>query len=134
MGTTEGVTEAGAVTKQTTETLMAGEQIIEALELADTECTANKNYEEQKSVNGAALLQPSRNPILAALDLEPEAYVLKVIEKVQSTALQDAILTLPFGKVVSLMGYINIWAYRVRTPNFDLNAVNLGDCRSGTSH
>lgn len=110
--------EATAVTKQTTETLMAGERIIEALDLADNERAAFKEYEEEKSrmsADDAIKLQPPpRNPVLAAYDIEPEAWVLRVVEKVQSTALQDALLVLPFGKVISLMGYLNIWAQRVR--------------------
>jgi U3 small nucleolar RNA-associated protein 12 len=105
------------VTKQTTETLMAGERIIEALDLADGERAMFREYEEERSrmsADDAIKLQPPpRNPVLAAYDIEPEAWVLRVVEKVQSTALQDALLVLPFGKVVSLMGYLNIWAQRV---------------------
>lgn len=109
--------EVSAVTKQTTETLMAGERIIEALDLADTERQMFHEYEEamsRLSEDDAMRLQPPpRNPILAAYDLTPDAYVLRVVEKVQSTALQDALLVLPFGKVVSLMAYLNIWAQKV---------------------
>ncbi|KAJ7507698.1 WD-repeat-containing protein [Mycena galericulata] len=107
--------EATGVTKQTTETLMAGERIIEALDLADGERALFREYEEAMSrMTGDAmrLAPPPRNAVLAAYDLEPEAWVLRVVERVQSTALQDALLVLPFGKVVSLMGYLNIWAQR----------------------
>lgn len=90
---------------------------MEALELADTERAAFKEYEEAMSrlaEDDAMRLQaPPRNPILASFDLEPEAYVLRVVEKVPSTALQDALLVLPFSNVVSLMGYLNIWAQNV---------------------
>jgi U3 small nucleolar RNA-associated protein 12 len=110
--------EATAVTKQTTETLMAGERIIEALDLADGERAVFREYEEDRSrmsTDDVIKLQPPpRNPVLAAYDIEPEAWVLRVVEKVQSTALQDALLVLPFGKVVSLMEYLNIWAQKVR--------------------
>jgi len=119
-GPTNGVSEAAeiaAVTKQTTETLMAGERIMEALDLADAERETFRDYEEtmsRMSENDAMRLQPPpRNPVLAAYDLEPEGYVLRVVEKVQSTALQDALLVLPFGKVVSLMAYLDIWAQKV---------------------
>ena len=119
-GPTNGVpqtAEIAAVAKQTTETLMAGERIMEALDLADTERETFREYEEAISrmpENDAMRLQPPpTNPVLAAYDLEPEAYVLRVVEKVQSTALQDALLVLPFGKVVSLMVYLNIWAEKV---------------------
>ncbi|KAJ7744543.1 WD-repeat-containing protein [Mycena maculata] len=107
--------EVTGVTKQTTETLMAGERIIEALDLADSERALFRDYEEAMSrMTGDAmrLAPPPRNAVLAAYDLEPEAWVLRVVERVQSAALQDALLVLSFGKVVSLMGYLNIWAQR----------------------
>lgn len=117
-GDAQAQAEATGVTKQTTETLMAGERIMEAIDLADSERAAFREYEEERSRLSSAdalkLQPPPRNPVLAAYDLEPEAYVLRVVERVHSTALQDALLVLPFGKVVSLMGYLNLWAQRVR--------------------
>ena len=109
--------EAAGVSKQTTETLMAGERIMEALELADNEIETFREYEEAKRKGGLAgtVAPPPRNPVLAAYDVEPEEWVLRVVEKVPGTALYDALLVLPFGKVVSLMRYLNIWAQRVRT-------------------
>ena len=109
--------EVSAVSKQTTETLMAGEKIMEALELADNERETFREYDEAMArlpADDAMRLQPPpRNPVLAAYELEPEAYVLKVVSQVQSTALHDALLVLPFGKIVSLMGYLNMWAAKV---------------------
>ncbi|KAJ3788819.1 WD-repeat-containing protein [Lentinula aff. detonsa] len=109
-------TEATSVSKQTSETLMAGERIMEAIDLADGERKVFREYEEamsRLSEDDAMRLQPPpRNPVLAAYDLEPDAYVLQVVERVQSTALHDALLALPFAKVVSLMEYLNIWAQK----------------------
>lgn len=79
---------------------MAGERIIEALDLADAE--------------RAQPPDAPRNPVLAALDQGPEEYVLRVVEKVSSTALHDALLVLPFANILSLMVYLNEWAQRVR--------------------
>ncbi|KAF9055211.1 WD40 repeat-like protein [Hymenopellis radicata] len=108
--------ETTAVSKQTAETLMDGERIMEALTLADDERRIFAEYEEsmaRSAPDDAMRLQPPpRNPVLAAYDLEPEAYVLRVVEKVHSTSLHDALLVLPFGKVVSLMNYLNIWAQK----------------------
>jgi U3 small nucleolar RNA-associated protein 12 len=59
------------------------------------------------------LQPPPKNQLLLQLKMEPDEYVLWVIEKVQSTALHDALLVLPFGKVVSLMVYLNMWAQKV---------------------
>ncbi|KAJ3805318.1 WD-repeat-containing protein [Lentinula aff. lateritia] len=108
--------EATGVSKQTGETLMAGERIMDALDLADGERRIFREYGEtisRMTEDDAVKLQPPpRNPVLAAYDLEPEAYVLKVVEKVHSTALHDALLALPFSKVISLMEYLNIWAQK----------------------
>ncbi|KZT24431.1 WD-repeat-containing protein [Neolentinus lepideus HHB14362 ss-1] len=108
--------EATAVSKQTTETLMAGERIIEALELADSERSIFREYEEAKATLGVEdaekLPPPTRNAVLVAYDLSPEAWVLRVVERIPGTALTDALLVLPFGKVVSLMAYLNIWAQK----------------------
>ncbi|RDB22656.1 putative WD repeat-containing protein C3D6.12 [Hypsizygus marmoreus] len=116
LGDTSTPAEATTVTKQTTETLMAGERIMEAIDLADNERSIFQTYHDDMarlSEDDAMRLQPPpRNPVLAAYDVEPDEYVLRVIEKVQSTALHDALLVLPFGKVVSLMIYLNIWAQK----------------------
>lgn len=113
-----GRAEVSGVTKQTTETLMAGEKIMEALGLADSERAAFADYEVEHSrlppMEAARLAPPERNAVLKAYDMEPEAYVLSVVERIQGPALQDALLVLPFGKVVSLMVYLNEWAKRVR--------------------
>ncbi|KAI0049634.1 WD-repeat-containing protein [Auriscalpium vulgare] len=106
--------EATGVSKQTTETLMAGERISEALDLADAERAIWAEYEKAKAgmplEDQVRVQPPSQNPLLAAQDTQPEAWVLRVVESVQSTALQDALLVLPFGKVTSLIVYLNIWA------------------------
>ncbi|KAG2348789.1 WD40 repeat-like protein [Suillus weaverae] len=108
--------EAAAVTKQTSETLMAGERIMEALDLADAERITFQEYEGKVSQAGSleatGMQPPPRNPILAAYDLEPEAYVLRVVEKISSAALHDALLVLPFDKVISLMRYLDLWAQK----------------------
>ena len=111
--------EVAQVTKQTTETLMAGEKIMEALDIGDADLALLAEFEAAKSgLNEAhisALPAPTRNPQLAMQGLEAETYVLQVIEKVPQTALQDALLVLPFNNVLSLMKYLNEWARRVRS-------------------
>ncbi|KAG6378831.1 WD-repeat-containing protein [Boletus reticuloceps] len=106
--------EVATVSKQTMDTLMAGERIIEALDLADNERAALRDFEDQKArlgtLEAAGLQPPPRHPILAALDLEPDSYVLRVVERISRAALYDALLVLPFGKVLSLMPYLDMWA------------------------
>lgn len=95
---------------------------MEALDLADNERSALHEYEQmiaRMPENDTVKLQPpTRNPLLVAYNLEPEAYVLQVVEKIASTSLHDALLVLPFGKVISLMSYLNIWAQKVVTFDF----------------
>lgn len=109
--------EATAVNKQTSDTLMAGEKVMEALDIADADRQIMQDYEETvsklSSVQAAAVPQPTRHAVLAAYEMDGPSYVLKVVQAVQSTALHDALLVLPFSKVVSLMHYLNEWAIRV---------------------
>ncbi|EIN10729.1 WD-repeat-containing protein [Punctularia strigosozonata HHB-11173 SS5] len=115
-GATMDSAEATAVHKQTTETLMAGERIVEALDLADGERTAIALWEADKAKlseeDASRLPPPQRNPVLTAYDVEPEGWVLRVVEKIPNAALEDALLVLPFGKVLSLMWYLDEWAKR----------------------
>jgi len=113
--------ETSGVSKQTTETLMAGEKIVEALDLADKERETFAAYEADMrglpEGHAMRMQPPPRNPILAAYNIEPEAYVLQIVEKIPSTALQDALLTLPFTKVMSLLVYLDYWAAKVSSLN-----------------
>lgn len=103
--------EADAVRKSTGETLMAGERLIEALEVADADLA--EAAAAAASETGTAA--PARNPLIVAVcgqDEEPSAekYVLKATEKILPAQLDDALLVLPFDKVVSLMRYLDFWA------------------------
>lgn len=117
---------------------MAGERISEALELADKEVEAHQAYEKAKEGLSeeqlAAIQPPPRNPLLAAQNIEPEAWVLKTVEGVQSAALHDALLVLPFSKVMSLMVYLNLWAQRVSALLYDIWHVREAQRRSGMEY
>ncbi|KAF8605289.1 WD-repeat-containing protein [Ceratobasidium sp. AG-I] len=112
--TTEG--ESGAVEKQTADTLMAGERIMEALDVADVDRAATAEYEEQcrglTEEQAARVPQPTRPALLAALGVDGPQHVLNVVEKVPGPALFDALLVLPFTKVVSMLTYLDEWAKR----------------------
>jgi len=109
------VAETGAVSKQTADTLMAGERIVEAIDVADRERALFRAYDEERaaSAHPENIPLPARNPVMAALDLGPEEYVLRTLGKVRATELFDALLVLPFDKVISLFSYLNEWALRV---------------------
>ena len=105
-------TEIGAASKQTTETLMAGERISEALELGMADLSMMKEYEQAKLTNAHAPY-PQRNPIFLALgNISAEQHVMSVIQKIKASALHDALLVLPFSTVPMLFTFLNIFAMR----------------------
>lgn len=111
--------EASAVTKQTMETLMSGEKIMEALDIADAERQDWLDYEDAKTrlspELAAALPTPDRNALLVAQgDISPEKNVLNVIQKIPNASLQDALIVLPFRYVSSMMQCLSFWAKKVR--------------------
>ncbi|KAJ2506307.1 beta transducin, partial [Coemansia sp. RSA 2049] len=107
------VEETDRAGKATMETLKAGERIMEALDLADEEMRKWDAYEEQKrKMPHIAPVPPETNPILQFERISHETYVLRTIERVRAAELDDALLVLPFSRVLSLMTYIDIWAQR----------------------
>lgn len=105
--------EVEAVQKQTSDTLMAGERIMEALELADADRETLREWEEEK-VKFPVAPKPTRNAELVSRgDLEADEHVLRTIQKIPAASMEDALLVLPFRHVVSLLGYLDEWARKV---------------------
>lgn len=142
--------DLAAVTKATKETLMAGERLIEALEVADADrqlmagFEANKSEVEARDGEAAAarMNPPGRNPVFMAAAMasggetvSAEKYVLSVVEKIPASSLSDALLVLSFGQVCSMLEYLNHWARQVRWL-FGLDCGSYADggpCSNGTS-
>ncbi|KAH6606481.1 dip2-dom34p-interacting [Trichoderma cornu-damae] len=104
--------EVAAAGKQTTETLMAGERIAEALEMGMADLNLLKEYEEARLANPHAM-PPQRNPVFVALgNMTAEAYVMSVLQRIKASALHDALLVLPFASVPILFTFINMFAMR----------------------
>jgi U3 small nucleolar RNA-associated protein 12 len=104
--------EVGAPGKQTVETVMAGEKIVEAIELGMADLELVKEWEAAKATQ-PNIAPPPRNPLYMALGgISAEAHVLNVLQKIQAAALQDALLVLPFSMVPSLFTFINIFLAR----------------------
>ena len=112
--------ESTEVTKSTTETLMAGERILEALELAEIDRLAMRAYEDEVALapNAEAAKRvpyPTRNAVFAMYNnVSADEYVLKIVKGIPAAQLQDALLVLPFGRVTQLIEHIDVWAHRVR--------------------
>ncbi|TIA92554.1 hypothetical protein E3P99_00542 [Wallemia hederae] len=105
--------EAEDVHKATSGTLMAGEKIIEALEIADEDISAQNDYNalsqaDKEKVGGP----PARHAQFVALgNPSADEYVLKfVLEKIAPSDLHDALLVLPFSHVISLLRYLEMWS------------------------
>lgn len=110
--------EVSAVAKQSAETLMAGEKIMDAIEIADADRALTREYEDSLARTTGelkeALMPPTRNPTLIAMgNPTPEDYVRGVMEKVPPAQMEDALLVLPFKQVISLLEYLGMWAASV---------------------
>ena len=106
--------EAVAAGKQTVETLMAGEKIVEALDLGIEDLQLMQEYHVTKSSAPNTAL-PARHPLyLANGGVSAEKYLLTVMQRIKAAALQDALLVLSFDKIPPLFTFIRIWATRRR--------------------
>ncbi|KAJ2782603.1 beta transducin [Coemansia javaensis] len=104
--------------RSTMETLKAGERIMEAIDLADGERRKREEHAAQArrlgagAGAGAGAAGPEPHPVLRVERLTAEAYVLREVERVRAADLDDALLVLGFGRVVSLLAYVDHWAQR----------------------
>ncbi|KAH6854616.1 WD40-repeat-containing domain protein [Chaetomium sp. MPI-CAGE-AT-0009] len=104
--------EVAAASKQTVETLMAGERIAEALELGMADLNTLREWQVARESN-PAIAPPQRNAIFVALgNVTAEAYVLGTLQRIKASALHDALLVLPFAAVPSLFTFLDLFAAR----------------------
>ncbi|KAK4131742.1 WD40 repeat-like protein [Trichocladium antarcticum] len=104
--------EVAAASKQTVETLMAGERIAEALELGMADLAVLDAWHAARRTN-PHMAPPQRNPILVALGgPSAETYVLNTLQRVKAAALHDALLVLPFASVPPLFTFLDRFARR----------------------
>ncbi|KAJ3072293.1 hypothetical protein HDU98_003849 [Podochytrium sp. JEL0797] len=132
MGTNGDASEVGDAGRKTTQTLLAGEKIITAMEVCEEEtekkgldAKALQRWEEKCRVAKAAAVkdgtkakleekpkpEPS-NPYVVSAGLEewlPEAYVLHVVEGIRSGDLDQALMVLPFTRVIDLLKILLVW-------------------------
>lgn len=104
--------EAEAVQKQTAETLMAGERIMDALEVADADRTQREEYEAEVERLGSAagIPEPTPHAELTARGVTADEHVYLTLAKIPAAHMEDALLVLPFRQVVSLLHYLDAWA------------------------
>ncbi|KAI6878970.1 WD40 repeat-like protein [Hortaea werneckii] len=102
--------------KQTITTLTHGEKIIEALGLALPDLDLMSAYSQQKARN-PQLAYPQRHPQFLALgNISAEDYVLSVLRKIPSPALNDALLVLPFSQLPAFFTFLALFLQRRMFP------------------
>lgn len=106
-----GDEEAGRAGLSTTETLMAGEKIMEALDIAEADRLLMAEYEKEK-IHRPTLTVPPRNPVLALSKVSAERHVLTICQKVKLSHLEDALLVLPFEKIIIFFQFLDLWAQK----------------------
>ncbi|GEQ69540.1 hypothetical protein JCM33374_g3212 [Metschnikowia sp. JCM 33374] len=130
-GEAEGEGEGGEttkVTRQTMETLKAGEKLMEAIDIGIEDVEATEAYEAQlrdfhsKKVGATMPGKPTPNAILQAYGITGQQHVLSVLLKIRAAQLEDALLVLPFSYTVKLMRFVQIWTNH---QNLNGNLVNL---------
>ena len=102
-----------APSKQTTQTLMAGEKIAEALTIALEDLHTMQEHDQQRAAHpNAVIAPPQRNPVLtiAHNNISSSAYLLSIFEKIPAASLQDALLVLSFTQLPTLFTFLAIWA------------------------
>lgn len=100
--------EVSRAGKQTIETLKAGERLMEALDIGVKDLDDLAEYEVKKK-NNPGMVSPSRNVILATLNVSAEQYVFNILQKIKPSQLEDALLVFSFDKVISILRFIEIW-------------------------
>lgn len=108
--------EVGVAGRKTLETLKAGERLLEALEVYDEEIAQLNIFRQVKKQQPDAV-PPARNPLIMAqvamggdAEMSSEEYVLRIIEGIKNSELEQALLLLPFNKVPILIKVIGAWA------------------------
>ncbi|OWB83102.1 hypothetical protein B5S33_g1731 [[Candida] boidinii] len=115
------------VSKQTMETLKSGEKLMEALDTAIVDIEADEQYQKDskafklKKISQAPI-EPTKNPLLLALNISPEKHVLDTLTKIRAAQLDDALIVLPFSYSVKLLKFIKIWT---NSSNIKSNLTNL---------
>ncbi|KAG0012704.1 hypothetical protein BGZ80_011564 [Entomortierella chlamydospora] len=104
--------ELASAGKQTMDTLKAGERIMEALELADQEINAWREYNAGVARGERGLSKPQRSPLLISMRQTPEQHVWFELERVRPAELDEALLVLPFAAVTSLLNWLDVFVQR----------------------
>ncbi|XP_076820356.1 WD repeat-containing protein 3-like [Clavelina lepadiformis] len=105
--------EVGMATKTTAESIKATERIMEAIELYREETLKEEEYNATIKTSDNRKPYISKHPILMANgNMSATRWVLKVLRKIKSSELEEALLVLPFSYVPDLLKLLNIFVSR----------------------
>lgn len=119
--------EATKVSKQTVETLKAGEKLMEAIDIGIIDVLESEDYEQHlKQFNAKKTtvppVKPNRHTILMAFNMNGLEYVMSVLSKIKPSQLDDALLVFPFSYSLKLFKFIQIWTNK---SNITSNVTNI---------
>lgn len=111
--------------KQTTQTLMAGEKIAEALTFATEDLAIMQEHKQLQAANPKSkLAQPQRNLVFTVpATISSATYVLQTFERIPAASLHDALLVLSFSQLPSLFVFLGIWAEEGRNINLTVRVL-----------
>lgn len=118
----ENETQVGRAGKQTIETLKAGERLIEALEIGLKDLQLHRDHQEllkRTPKDKPAPVLGTRDVRLQYLNMSAQAYVLKEASSIKPAELEDALLVLPFDKVIGMFEFIAEWLQPPNNNNSD---------------
>lgn len=106
--------EATAVSKQTVETLKAGERLMEAIDIGLIDVLESEDYQThlrqfERGLTTVPPVKPNRHTTLLAFSMNGHEYVLSVLEKIRPAQLEDALLVFPFLYLLKMFKFIEIW-------------------------
>lgn len=94
-----------------------GNEIIDALDIYEIDCAVMEEYYISKEADANAP-PPQRNPFVMALGdplIPPELYVLSRLESLRPSTLENALIVLPYVKIISLLRCIDFWSKSQRS-------------------
>lgn len=103
--------ETGLASKKTVETVKATELLLEAVDVHKEESAAMRVYETKARIAASHGKEPPQaptpNPIMGRFNTScPDRFVLETLKRIKSSELDEALLTLPFDYVASLLAIL----------------------------
>ncbi|EFA80214.1 WD40 repeat-containing protein [Heterostelium album PN500] len=102
--TKEMLEEHASANKKTLETIIAGEEILDAVLLAENERIRLKEYQETAQTEDEPY-----NPNILLFGMSPSDYLWNKVFKVRASDLEEALVVLPYSTLKPLFTYFSEW-------------------------